>query len=71
MLAVALIGVSEHGVEPLLREKEPLQCLAGVWREPERLRAARMREDPERLEAEGEEVSGCRDGPGANFEIGG
>jgi len=54
----ALIGVGEHGVEPLFREKEPLQRLAGVRREAEGLGAARVRDDPERLEAEGEQMAG-------------
>ena len=65
MLAAALIGVSEHGVEPLLREEEPLQRLARGRREPKRLRAARVRYDPEWLEPEDQEMAGCRNGAGA------
>src|SRR5262249_30812883 len=60
--AARLLVVSEHRVESLLREKEPFQRLAGVRREPEALRAARVRYDPERLEAEGEKVPGCGNG---------
>jgi hypothetical protein len=54
MPAAALNSVSEHGVEPLLREEKPFKRLAGFWREPERLRAAGVCHDPQRLEAQGE-----------------
>src|SRR5262249_46224327 len=51
--AAALNSVSEHGVEPLLREKEPLQRLARVGRKPECLGATWMHHDPQWLEADG------------------
>jgi hypothetical protein len=54
MLAVALNGVSEHRVEPLLSKKEPLQCLTRGGSESECLRTTRVRHDAERLEAKGE-----------------
>jgi hypothetical protein len=56
--AAALISVGEHDVKPLFCEKEPLKRLSSGWRKPERLRAARVHHDSERLEAEGQQVSG-------------
>jgi hypothetical protein len=67
MPVAALIGVSEHLVEPLLREKELFKRFAGVWREPKRLRATGVRHDPQRREAKGKQMPSGRDGAGADF----